>query len=74
MGTVAYCSAERVGVTAAPPMARARWNTRVLLWVTWPCAVVCAAALARRARRMRMSRSRCAFKLAMQDLPQCKAL
>ena len=94
-GAVSRCSAERASIMAASPMARARWNTRVLSWMTWPCAVVCAAARAasaasaaagsaallcpagpgsaapaRRARRLRMSLSRAAVMLAMQDLPQ----
>ncbi len=45
-GAVACRSAERVGVTTAPAAARARWNTRLLLWVTRPCEVACAAARA----------------------------
>ena len=43
-GGVACCFAERAGVTAASPLARALWNTGVLSWVTWPCTGVCAAA------------------------------
>ncbi len=69
-GAVSCCPAECAGMTAVSPLARARWNTRVLSWVTWPSAVVCTAAPARRGCRMRMLRSRCASKLAMQDLPR----
>jgi len=43
-GAVTCCSAECAGMAAASRVARARWNTRVLPWVTWPCACVCAAA------------------------------
>jgi len=45
-GAVSRCSAARAGAAAVSPTARARWNTRVLSWMTWPCAVVCAAARA----------------------------
>jgi len=41
-GAVSHCSAECANVAAALPMAR--WNTRGLLWVTWHCACICAAA------------------------------
>ncbi len=43
-GVLSQCSAECAGVTAALLLAHALWNTRVLSWVTWPWAVVCAAA------------------------------
>jgi len=94
-GAVSCCPAECAGMTAASPMARAHWNTGVLLSVSWPCACVCAAAraasaagasagcaallspegpavaaLARRARRLRVARLRAALRLAMQDLPR----
>ncbi len=43
-GVVSCCSAECAGMTAASPMGRGRWNTRVQSSVTWHCACVCAAA------------------------------
>jgi len=57
-------------MTAASLTPHVRWNIRMLSWVTRPCGCVCAAAPARRARRMRMSRSPLAFRPAMEDLPR----
>jgi hypothetical protein len=42
-GVISHRSAECATVAAALLLAHARWNTRLLLRVTWPWAVVCAA-------------------------------